>query len=184
MAEASDPDEGGKGFFGGRSVAFWTVLGSVATVLSLLVTILTLLAPRASAPAQQQGTAAQIHPGGHTPRLAGSITVAASPSSLAMAPDGRHVYVTHSSGTMSVIDTATNTVTDSIDIGYGALGIAITPDGRHAYVAHWASATLSVIDTATNTTSATVNVGRAQWDVNVTPDGRWIYVTNRGFGTV
>jgi YVTN family beta-propeller protein len=114
----------------------------------------------------------------------GSIPVAGRPSSLVMTSDGRHVYVTHLSGTMSVIDTATNTVIASIDVGGGALGVAITPDGHHIYVAHWGSAMVSVIDTATKTVTTAINVGSVQWDVAVTPDGRWIYVTNRGSGTV
>ena len=101
-----------------------------------------------------------------------------------VAPDGRRAYVTYLSGALSMIDTATNTVTATIDVGRGALGVAVTPDGSHLYVAHWGSSMVSVIDTATNTVIATINVGSVQWDVAVTPDGRWAYVTNRGSGIV
>jgi YVTN family beta-propeller protein len=162
----------------GRSITFWTILGSAATVLSLLVTILTFLASSSQAPA----------PGPPTAHLAKTIPVADSPSSLAIAPDGRYAYVTHLSGTMSVIDTATNVVTATTDVGSGALGVAVTPDGRHAYVAHWGSALVSVINTATNTVTVTVDIGGDRADnpvgVAVTPDGRRAYVTNRGSGTV
>ena len=183
--EASDTSDSGKGFFSGRSVAFWTILGSVATVLSLLVAVVTLMvSTRAPTPAQQGEATGPIRPGTPTAGLAESIPVGASPSSLAMAPDGHHAYVTHLSGALPVIDTTANAVTATIDVGGGALGAAVTPDGRHVYVAHWGSTFVSVIDTATNTVSATINVGTVQWDVAVTPDRRWAYVTNRGSGIV
>jgi YVTN family beta-propeller protein len=171
----------GKGLFSGRSVAFWTIIGSVATVLSLVVAVVAFLAstPRASGPDQPQNPPA-LPPA----RLPGSISLPNSPIGLAMAPDGRHAYVTYLSGTMSVIDTATNTVAATINVGGGALGVAVTPDGRHVYVAHWLVAMVSVVDTAVNTVTAAIKVNSVQWDVALTPDGRRAYVTNRGSGTV
>jgi YVTN family beta-propeller protein len=62
--------------------------------------------------------------------------------------------------TVSVIDTATNTVIATIPIGgipiggNRAYGVAITPDGTRAYVVTNDN-TASVIDTATNTVVAT-----------------------------
>ena len=60
-----------------------------------------------------------------------------------------------SSNTVSVIDTATNTVVATIPVGDHPFGIAITPDGTRAYVTDIISRTVSVIDTATNTVVAT-----------------------------
>ena len=56
---------------------------------------------------------------------------------------------------MSVIDTATNTVTTTIPVGtsFGPHGVAVSPDGNHVYVTN-AVSTVSVIDTATNTVTA------------------------------
>jgi YVTN family beta-propeller protein len=59
---------------------------------------------------------------------------------------------------VSVIDTATNTVTGTITVGDGPTGVVITQDGARAYVACLASAAISVIDTATNTVTATIPV--------------------------
>ena len=54
--------------------------------------------------------------------------------------------------TVSVIDTATNTVTATVNVGRSPAGVAVTPDGRKVYVANRLDAgTVSVIDTATNT---------------------------------
>ncbi len=61
--------------------------------------------------------------------------------------------------TVSVIDTATNTVTDEVEVGISPVGIALSPDGTKAYVANYDDNTTSVIDTATNEVTANVSVG-------------------------
>jgi YVTN family beta-propeller protein len=59
----------------------------------------------------------------------------ANPYGVAAAPDGRRIYVTNiSAGTVSVIDIATATVVDTINVGLIGGDIAITPDGQHAYI--------------------------------------------------
>src|SRR5713101_797837 len=59
------------------------------------------------------------------------------------------------SNSVSVIDTASNTVVATV--GVGKSGVAITPDGTRAYVSELNS--VSVIDTTSNTVVATVGVG-------------------------
>src|SRR5215467_16052528 len=58
-------------------------------------------------------------------------------------------YVTNTSGTVSVINTMTNTIVATISVGIFPSGVAITPDGTRAYVANIVNS-ISVIDTATN----------------------------------
>ena len=56
-------------------------------------------------------------------------------------------YVTNSQdNTVSVIDTATNTVVATVPVGVNPSGIAITPDGTRAYVTDQGSANVSVVD--------------------------------------
>ena len=63
------------------------------------------------------------------------------------------------SGTVSVIDTATNTVVATVPVESPG-GVAVNPAGTFAYVASGAAdGIVSVIDTATNTVVATVPVG-------------------------
>jgi len=70
------------------------------------------------------------------------------------------VYVANTiSSTVSVIDTATNTVVATVPVGFVPVGIAATPDGRKVYVANYESNTVSVIDTAQNVVTATIPVG-------------------------
>jgi YVTN family beta-propeller protein len=88
-------------------------------------------------------------------------------------------YVTNaSSDTVSVIDTATNTVVATVPVGLFPFKVAITPDGTRAYVTNYNSKTVSIMDTATNTVVATIPVGIEPVGVAITPDGTRAYVTD------
>jgi YVTN family beta-propeller protein len=91
--------------------------------------------------------------------------------------------------TVSVIDTATNTVVATVPVGNLPNGVAVTPDGKHAYVtwllANNVSGNVSVIDTATNMVVANGRGGACPrrgrhpgWGVAITPDGKHAYVAN------
>jgi YVTN family beta-propeller protein len=85
--------------------------------------------------------------------LAMGLGLMASPA--AAAP---FAYVTDDGFTVSVIDTATNTVVANLGVGNNPFGVAVTPDGKHAYVTNNLSNNVSVIDTASNTVVATVQL--------------------------
>ena len=99
-------------------------------------------------------------------------------------------YVTNDSGgvgqgTLSVIDTATNSVVGSpIAVGASSpIAIAITPDGTRAVVANFDSDSVSVINTATNTLiGAPLIVGSRPRGVAITPDGTRAYIADYGGG--
>tara|TARA_B100000315_G_scaffold260775_1_gene325086 strand:+ start:1015 stop:1377 length:363 start_codon:yes stop_codon:yes gene_type:complete len=79
-------------------------------------------------------------------------------------------YVTNNaSGTVSVIDVATNTVIATIPVEDAPNGVAITPDGTRVYVTNWLSNTVSVIDVSTNTVISTISVGDGPNGVAITP---------------
>src|SRR5271170_6497614 len=90
-------------------------------------------------------------------------------------------YVTNaSSNSVSVIDTASNTVVATVGVGNYPDLLAITPDGTRVYVTNISFASVSVIDTASNAVVATVGVGAAPQGVAITPDGTRAYVTDSG----
>ena len=97
-------------------------------------------------------------------------------------------YVVNStSNSVSVIDTETNSVVDSVIVGDGPKVVEFTPNGAFAYVTNFDSGTVSVIDTETNpgpTVVDTVTVGTNPKGIDVTPDGAFVYVANRGSGNV
>ena len=105
--------------------------------------------------------------------------------SAALAQAAPFAYITNQgSNTVSVIDTASNTVTATVPVGSVPFGVAVTPDGAFVYVANANSNTVSVIATASNTVTATVPVGVAPFGVAVTPDGALVYVANQQSNTV
>jgi YVTN family beta-propeller protein len=140
-----------------------------------------------------------------TNTVTATVVTGDDPVALAVTPNGQFVFVANHGGivvvgfnggilgTVSVISTATNTVTATISAGFGSLSstispndVAITPNGAYAYVTSDATNTVSVISTATNTVTATVTLPSSSYPsgVAIAPNGTYAYVTNSGSGTV
>lgn len=104
----------------------------------------------------------------------------ASYSAQNTSPAGTNVYTPNEArNTVSVIDTATNKVTATVNVGHHPSKVAISPDRTKVYVANSGSDTVSVIDAASNTVTATVDIGASPYDVVVNPEGTMVYVTSR-----
>jgi YVTN family beta-propeller protein len=118
--------------------------------------------------------------------------------SFGQSPPPTHVaYVTNfNDGSISVIDTTTNTVTSTIfecdGCNPGPTGVAITPDRMFVYVANQAAGTVAIIDATSNSIVNTITippicsgeicnspltVGVA---INPNPNKPFAYVTNTG----
>ncbi|MFI7503296.1 IPT/TIG domain-containing protein [Streptomyces sp. NPDC049687] len=109
-----------------------------------------------------------------------TIPVGSSPLGVTLTPDGGRGYVANrASNTISVIDTATNTVTATIAAAGGPTLLAVSPDGTRAYVTLFDDGALGVIATATNTLTSTIAVGAGALGVAVSPDGTRAYVTSQ-----
>src|SRR5215471_5713243 len=85
----------------------------------------------------------------------------------------QNAYITNGfSNTVSVIDTATNTVTATIPVGSFPFGVAVIPDGSKVYVPNIGDNTVSVIGTATNTViGSPISFGSGPGGAAVTPEG-------------
>jgi len=107
-----------------------------------------------------------------------------NPFHITMTIDGAFAYVTNQSDdTISVIDTATNTVATTIDpAGNGPFEIAMTPNGNFAYVTNGVGATVSVIDLSTNLITDTIIVGASPRGLAISPDGAFVYAVCPGGG--
>jgi YVTN family beta-propeller protein len=132
-----------------------------------------------------------------------SLDVGSSPSQLALSPDGTRAYVTNSfrdpdlefglDGQVVVVDTATNSVLDTISLFTLPGSIAVTPDGTRAYVASafrfWNSgygqgflpdSSVAVIDLEAGVVSSWILVPGTAAGMAVTPDGSLVYVAIPG----
>ena len=81
------------------------------------------------------------------------------------------------SGTVSIIDTATDKVVGTINVGQQPHGVTVSSDAKMVYITNRASDTVSVINTSTNAVIDTWNVGDQPLGVVVTPNGEKAYVT-------
>ncbi|WP_447008921.1 cytochrome D1 domain-containing protein [Saccharothrix sp. DSM 118769] len=109
------------------------------------------------------------------------------PSATASAAPARVLgYVANNGGGVSVLDTATDTVTSTLGDGTSGspYGVGVAFDGARGYVTNVRDDTLTVIDTPTNTVDAAVPVGDGPAGVVVSPDGGHVYVSNYSAGTV
>ena len=89
--------------------------------------------------------------------------VSSAPNALAISPDGTTAYVvSSSSGTVTPIAIATDTVGTPFSVGTGASGIAITPNGHTAYVINSTADTVTPVTLGSNPNVGTaINVGGA-----------------------
>jgi YVTN family beta-propeller protein len=118
------------------------------------------------------------------------IHVGVDPQGLAVTPDGSQVWVADtgpqtgqpSLSGISVISTATDTVTSRLNLPTDPREIAFSPSGTTAYVTTGAG--LLVINTASQRVVGFVpGLGNPE-DVAVSPDGNTVYVTNTVQGLV
>jgi YVTN family beta-propeller protein len=105
---------------------------------------------------------------------------------------GPVVYVANANGdgTVSVIDSATNRLITTINIGGGpgvaavAVSPAGTPNAGDIYVTNFFGKSVSVIDPTTNQVITTIAVGTEPAAVAVSPQTGDVYVANYGSNTV
>ena len=105
------------------------------------------------------------------------------PGSVAVNPAGTRVYVViqvgGAPGFVYVIDTASNTVVDTVAVGAASGGIAFNHTGTRAYVANPFGPSVVVIDTSTNTIDGTIPVvGGYPIFLAIAPDDTRLYVSN------
>ena len=120
------------------------------------------------------------------------VAVGDGPLGIAINPAGTRLYVANSledvnpahEGTVSVVDTGTNTVVATVIVGEDPYGIVVSPNGSRIYVANCCAQTVSVIEATGNTVVATVTVGNNPQGISVNAAGTRVYVVNNGDGTV
>ena len=138
---------------------------------------------QASTPVSVTVTIQPTDPTTQPPSVSGSATTGATPVGAAVA--GTRVYVVNQgAGTVSVIDTTTNTTVKTITVGAYPTAVVASPDQTKVYVTNGWSYTVSVIDTTTNTVTNTIAVGAGPVAVAVSPDGTRLYTTNLSANTV
>ncbi|MGH8761430.1 MAG: YncE family protein, partial [Burkholderiales bacterium] len=78
------------------------------------------------------------------------------------------------SGTLSVIDTATDQVVREIPAGRKPRGMALSKDGKLIYVSDQPNNALDIIDIEKGETVGTVALGESPEGIGISPDGMWV----------
>lgn len=117
----------------------------------------------------------------------GVIPVGTDPRWIEVSPDQSKAYISNfGSDSITVIDTATRSADQTIDLAAGSspMGLAPSPDGTRVYVVNSNMNSLSVVDVDEGVVVATFDAGDGATHVAVSPDGQLAYVTNQNAGTV
>lgn len=125
--------------------------------------------------------------GGHT-----NIHVSADPQGEAFNPNNDLIYVAHTKGDISVIDTSTKTVLKTIKVGFGAENVAVNPNTNIVYVTRFDSNDIDLINSSSNTVIKTIDVGNTIYGssdilhhgIAVNPNTNVVYVTDQGSNTL
>lgn len=107
--------------------------------------------------------------------VTGTIPVGSFPESAVLTPNGKELYVgNRNSGTVSVIDTATRTVSQTISVGASPHAMVVRHDGRSVYLL--VDEALVVIRTSDRSMRSYPLRGRSH-DLALTPDDSSLYVS-------
>ncbi|MCW2935581.1 MAG: hypothetical protein JWM19_6543 [Actinomycetia bacterium] len=103
-----------------------------------------------------------------------------APVAVAVSPSGGYVYVLNSTGTVSVVSTASDTVTATIGTPNtndpAPESIVISPDGKTGYVSDNGAGVISVLNLATDSVTTTIGVTTPS-ALALSPDGAQLYVS-------
>jgi YVTN family beta-propeller protein len=105
------------------------------------------------------------------------IALGKGPEGIAISPDGRQLWVAHrQDGGLSIIDTATDKVKETIKVGRSPIRVKFTPDGKRVLVSDAAEGELVIFDAATRKEVKRIKVGNFPVGVLIAPDGRRAFV--------
>jgi YVTN family beta-propeller protein len=113
------------------------------------------------------------------------IPVGKEPDGVAIAPDGSTAFVAQRGGDISVIDTNSAEVIDTIDDSFGPSRITVTPDGRRAFVTNHLSDSVTAFSPAGRTViGSPIPVGTEPTGVATVPSGSFAYAASAVDGTL
>jgi YVTN family beta-propeller protein len=92
------------------------------------------------------------------------------PMGMQLSPDASKLYVSTGRGhKVFVVDTKTNLVGTSLEVGPRPWGIGVSPDGKTLFTANGPSNDISVVDLATNTVTKKIKGGTGTYGLIVLP---------------
>ena len=91
------------------------------------------------------------------------------PMRVKLSPDEMRLYISNGrAGTISVFDTHSYQLLETIKVGTRPWGIGVSPDGKFLFSANGPSNDVSVVDLKTNKEVARVKAGASPWGIAIT----------------
>lgn len=107
------------------------------------------------------------------------VAVGKGPEGIDISPDDREVWVAHrNDGGLSIIDTATDKVKETIKVGRSPIRVKFTPDGKRVLVSDAQGNEVVVFDAATRKELKRIQVGAVPVGILMQPDGRRAFVAS------
>ncbi|MEK6289473.1 MAG: cytochrome D1 domain-containing protein [Acidobacteriota bacterium] len=107
------------------------------------------------------------------------IAVGKGPEGIDLSPDDREVWVSHrGDGGLSIIDTATDKVKETIKVGRSPIRVKFTPDGKRVLISDAQGGEVVVFEAATRKELKRIQVGAVPVGILMQPDGRRAFVAS------
>lgn len=117
--------------------------------------------------------------------LGSPIEVGKEPDGVAISPDGRLAFVAQRGGDISVIDTGSNGIVDTIPDALGPSRIALGPRGGRGFVTNGGASSVSAFNPVNfNLIGAPIASGAEPAGIAINPSGATAYAASPGDGTV
>lgn len=91
------------------------------------------------------------------------------PMRVTLSPDEKRLYVSNGrAGTISVFDTHSYELLETIKVGTRPWGMGVSPDGKFLFTANGPSNDVSIVDLKTNKEISRVKAGSSPWGIAIT----------------
>jgi YVTN family beta-propeller protein len=98
-----------------------------------------------------------------------TLPLGSRPMRVKLSPDEKRLYVSNGrAGTVSVFDSHSYELLDTIKVGARPWGIGISPDGKFLFAANGPSNDVSVVDLKTNKEVSRIKAGLSPWGIAIT----------------
>lgn len=121
---------------------------------------------------------------GASPKIS-QISVGIEPEGISLSPNGKTLWIGHrKNGLVSIIDTATNQVKETLIAGKLPLRLSYTPDGKQVYIANPPEGSIIIYDAETRKEIKRIPINGAPIGMVFSKDGKKLYVTDLKFSKV
>jgi YVTN family beta-propeller protein len=124
-----------------------------------------------------------------TARVVDTVSVQHQPTGIQTSSDGLYVYVVNTNGVLSIIETATDTVSANVPLTSNrpTFYVALSHDDQHSYITFTDGALAGgvvVFDNIARTVVGSITVGKFPLGLDIERHGRTLYVANEDSDTV